>query len=164
MVPLLILGCRENREAERVTPDAASIAAKAPLDHVPNGELAAGSEKAFALPLPYNMKVIRRFEKSVVATGRATPEELAAFVRTRVRDGQAIVTTTGTRFERVKVPSDPERVLSITVDINSDESTRLAVDDVTPVKEERLAPTPQERMKAAGLTPDGRILDPKHFE
>ena len=161
---LLVGGCRTDHSEEQARADAPPPALPAPLDHLPEGKLAAGKEKAFALPLPHAMKVVRRFETSVIAAGEASPESIADFVRLQVKDGQAVVSPSGTRFERVRVPSEPDRLLSIAIESDPEGATKITINDVTPIKEERLAPTPQERMKAAGLTPDGRILDPKHFE
>lgn len=134
------------------------------MDHIPKGDLAPGNEKAFALPLPYNMRVVRRFDRSLIAEGEPSPELLASYVRARVKDGRSLEAPASTRFENVRVPDEPERLLTITVDRDNAGTTRLTVDDVTPMREEKLPQSPADRMKAAGLTPDGKIADPKRFE
>jgi len=139
-------------------------AGAAPVDHIPKGDLAAGKEKAFALLVPYNMHVVRHFEHTFIAEGDPAVDVVSTYVQARVKDGRALEGPTGTRFEKVRVPEDPERILTITIDKSETGSTRLTVDDVTPMREEKLPPAPADRMKAAGLTPDGKIADPKRFE
>ena len=68
--------------------DQAPKTEEAPPDRLAPGELVEGTEKAFGLPLPRVSKVAARFRASVDITSTATPEQLANFVRARVKDGK----------------------------------------------------------------------------
>jgi hypothetical protein len=83
------------------------------------------------------------------------------YLRTRVRDGNIQVGASETRFEKVRVPSDPDRVLRIRVS-SQNEYTRLLVEDITPPPD--LTGTPEERLRRVGLTKDGKMADPLHME
>lgn len=139
-------------------------AASTPVDHLLPGQLIEGKEKAFALGLPRELKVERRFETAVHASGPLSPEDVANFFRARVRDGKITVGATSTKFDKVRVPAEPDRELSIRVESGAGERRcRVVVEDITPPKLPDL-PDEAARLKAAGFSPTGKLLDPEHLK
>src|SRR5258706_231399 len=58
-----------------------------PADHLGEGELLEGTEKAFGLTLPRLVKVDSRFVDLVYASGTPRPDAVANYIRERVRFG-----------------------------------------------------------------------------
>lgn len=157
-VGLAALGCR------KPPPPQTFDAGPPPSDHLAPGELAEGVEKAYALPLPRVAKVASRSQGSVFVVSTAPPEQLSNFVRARVKAGRSLVGTTATTFESVVVPSEPNRTLTIEIRTGDGSSSRstMTVRDVT-LGPPATIPT-EEAWKRAGMTPDGKLLDPKHLQ
>lgn len=106
-----------------------------------------------------------RFPQSVHVTSTLKPEALSNFVRARVKSGRVLVGATTTTFEDVVVPREPKR--HITIEIRpgqGDDRSIMVVRDVTPPPPADPNETDADRMKKAGLTPEGKPLDPKHME
>jgi len=62
------------------------------------------------------------------------------------------------------VPAEPKRELDIFIESGRHGvGTKMQVRDVTPVPPPDL-PDQAARLKAAGLTPDGRLADPQHLQ
>lgn len=140
-----------------------------PPDHLAPNELAEGTERAFGLPLPLRSRVGSRFETSVHVTSTVTPEQLANFVRMRVtvKDGKVTQGTSSTKLENV-IPRD-DQSKRLTIDVrplhsggNGNRSEMIVLDTTPPPFDPKLSE--EERYKKAGLTPDGKLLDPKHVE
>jgi hypothetical protein len=139
-------------------------AAVGPRDHLAPGELAEGPDKALSLPLPRVARVTRSYRDEVHVSSSAAPEEVANFVAARVKSGKRIVGTTTTTFEDVVVPASPKTHLSIEIRAGAPGEGRstMIVRDVT-VGPPAAIPT-DEAWKKAGMTPDGRLIDPKHTQ
>ncbi len=139
---------------------------EAPPDRLAPGELVEGPEKAFGLPLPRASHVSARFQTSVDITSTATPEQLANFVRARVKDGKVTQGTSSTRLDDVIPRDDKNRRLSIDVRAlrtgNGNRSEMVVRDTTPPPGDPSL--NEEQRWKKAGLTPDGKLLDPKRVE
>ena len=93
-------------------------------------------------------------------------EQVANFVRARVKQGKTTVGATSTTFDDVIVNAEPSRHLNITVIKGSRFSTTkstLTVADVTPPPPPDPNTTEEERWKKAGYKPNGQ-LDPKHMQ
>ena len=139
---------------------------EAPADRLAPGEVVEGTEHAFGLPLPRPSQVEARFQTSVHVTSSVTPEQLANFVRTRVKDGKVTQGTSSTKLENV-IPRDDQKK-RITIEVrplrsgNGNRSEMVVHDTTPPPLEPNL--TDEQRYKKAGLTPDGKLLDPKHTE
>jgi hypothetical protein len=158
------LGCKRSEDeaaAQAVATLAASQKSFQKSDHLAEGELLEGKEKAFALLLPRGAKVTYRFASAIHVEAAIALEPLANYIRSRVRDGNIQVGASETRFERVRVPEEPGRPLRIRIATQNGYS-RIVIEDVTPPPD----PTgsPAERMQQVGLTPDGKLLDPKKAE
>lgn len=162
---VLLAGCKGGEQPTTTEPAPREEAR--PTDHLRSGELIEGKETAFGLTLPRDFYVERRLTGYVSAEGPGTPEDVAAFLRARVKDGKITVGAASTRFDNVHTPGDPRRALQITVepDPRGGARSKLAVEDVTqpdpPPPDKR---DPRSRMESVGLSEDGKILDPKKIQ
>ena len=133
------------------------------VDRLQPGELAEGKADAFGLALPREMLLERRFPDAVHAVGRIPHESVANYVRQRVEVGRIEVGAARTVFPNARIKGGrTDRSYRIEVIAGAAE-TRLLVKDITP------PPTTQglseeERWRRAGLTPEGKPLDPKRIQ
>lgn len=135
------------------------------MDRLAPGELPLGTEKAFALPLPITSVVLQRYGGSCFVRTGYSPEEIVNFVRIHVKGGKVVAGTSSTTFTDVVVPAEPARHLEIDVRRAStvnEARTEIRVTDVTPPPNDPNLSEP-DRWKKVGLTPDGKLLDPKHL-
>lgn len=138
----------------------------APADHLATNEVVEGKEKAFALPLPYHAQVTARFSDAITVRSPLKPEELANFVRSRVKEGNVIAGGASTTFENVIVPAEPARRLSIEVRrtrLTGDARSEMTIRDVTPPPFEP-GLSEEERWKKAGFDPHGKPIDPRQMQ
>ncbi|CAN5917692.1 hypothetical protein BH11MYX4_BH11MYX4_13510 [soil metagenome] len=137
-----------------------------PPDRLAPGEIVEGTEHAFGLPLPRASHVAARFQSSVDVTSTVTPEQLANFVRARVKEGKVTQGTSSTKLEDVIPRDDKNRRLTIEVRPlragNGNRSEMVVRDTTPPPGDPKL--TEEERWKKAGMTPTGQLLDPKRVE
>lgn len=160
---LVALGCHEH-DAGTVGAPSASAVATAPIDHLAPGELLEGTDKAFGMVLPREMRVVHGFDDLVIASGSPPADKVTNYVRARVRDGKITVGARATVFERVRTPAAPDLELSIRVEpAEGLDGTRIEVRRLTQPKAPALQ-SDEERWRAAGLRPDGRPLDPKTMQ
>lgn len=158
---LLLAAACSHKEAP--APPQTDDPALKPVDRLAPNELSEGKEKAFALVLPKQVKISSAFNDIVVVQGEVPAEALANYVRGRVKDGKSVVGVSQTLFEGVHVPAEPNRPLDIRIErLGGGHYTRMIVRDVTPAPP--LTGDPASRMKAVGLTPDGKLADPKHLQ
>ena len=137
-----------------------------PKDQLAPNEIVEGKDRAFGLPLPRVARVAARFEKTVHVLSPLTPEDLTNFVRARVKDGKVTPGTNGTQLLDVIPRDDQQKRLTIDVrTVRTGDGTRseMIVRDTTPLPVEP-GLTDEQRFKKAGLTPDGKIADPKHLQ
>jgi hypothetical protein len=158
---LALVGCR------KPPPTGQADAGPPPSDHLAAGEIAEGHDKAFALPLPRASTIAMRFPGTIHVTSSLAPEQLSNFIRPRVKSGKMVVGATMTTFEDVIVPAEPTRHMTIEIRPGAPMSgtkSQMVVKDVTPAP----APDPNEsqaeRRRKAGLTPDGKLIDPQHMQ
>ncbi len=136
----------------------------APVDHLAPEEVVAGTEKAYALPLPRDSQIMVRVANEIHIQSSLEPELVSNFVRAHVKAGKAIVGSTMTTFEHVVVPEEPTRVLTIEIrrtNLPGGRTTMLIRDDTPAVP--AAMPT-DEAWRRAGRTTDGTLLDPKKVE
>jgi hypothetical protein len=160
-VAALVLACKSKPPPADEPPPSAP-----PPDRLATNEVVEGKEKAFGLPLPYHAQVTGRFRDSVQVRSALKPEELANFVRTRVKEGNVIAGGASTTFENVIVPAEPARRLSIEVRrtrLTGDARSEMTVRDVTPPPVEP-GLSEEERWKKAGFTKDGKPIDPSQIQ
>jgi len=157
-------GCKR-RPPPTIAPREASPKATAsapPADHALPNEIAEGTEKAFGLPIPRQMRVVSRFEDVVFASGDVAPELVANYVKQRVIAGHVETGPAKTVFTGATLRNNPTSTLRVDV-ISRNGDTELTVRDETrPPAREGL--TEAERWKELGLSPKGTPLDPTHLE
>jgi hypothetical protein len=154
--------CKRKEQA----PPSPAPSARPSADRLAKGEIPEGKERAFTLPLPLHSSVKARFPGSIHVASAHTQEELSNFVRARVKDGKTSSGASETRFEKVVAISDPTHTLSIEVRSTAllgEFRSQMIVNDVTPPPPDPNL-TNEDRWKKAGLTPDGKLLDPKHMQ
>jgi hypothetical protein len=149
-------GCKRPHDEELPPPPP-------PVDRLKPDELPEGTLKAFGLVLPKPLRIESRGPDNVIAVGQVQREALANYVRARVKDGEATVGAAQTIFTGVRVPTDAARPLEITVSADAPGFARIIVTDSTPPKIPH-HDNDEQRLRAVGLTPNGRIADPKHLE
>ncbi len=153
---------RPGSEEAPPRPPASATASSKPVDHLAQGELLESDQKVFGLALPRVLRVTQRNMGRVVGSSDSSPEHLANFFRARVGGGKILVGSTSTQFLHVRPRADPSRELDIRVEQEKN-GTHVNILDVTTPP----FPTPTsaaEARKQAGLTPDGKLLDPKRIE
>jgi hypothetical protein len=159
-------GCRSSDHTQqRVAARASGAAAsrEQALDRLEPGELTAGKLAVFGFLVPRQMTMERRFLDEAHLSGTVSAPALAVYVRKQVTATHIEMTGSRTIFEQARINAgDPQRVYRIEI-VPSGTRTALVVRDVTP------PPTVQglseeERWKRAGMTPDGKLADPKSLE
>ena len=139
--------------------------APAPVDRLAPGELPLGTEKAFALPLPITSVVLQSYGGSYFVRTGYSAEEIVNFIRLHVKGGKVVAGTSSTTFTDVVVPAEPARHLDIDIRRSTslnEARTEIRVTDVTPPPDDPNL-SEADRWKKVGLTPDGKLLDPKHL-
>lgn len=163
LVAVAVLSAAACKKPETVAGDAAPP----PADHLAKDEVPEGPDKAFALRLPMASTVAMRFRESVHVNSSLSPEQLSNFVRARVREGTVATGTTMTSFENVIVPTEPQRHITVQIRparLHSGSRSEMLVKDVTPPPPPDPNASEAELRRKAGLTPDGKLLDPKHMQ
>lgn len=134
-----------------------------PVDRLAPDELAAGNAEIFGFAIPREMQVEHRYKEATHLIGRVKPDALANYVRERVVVSHVEIGAARTIFPDARIKGGPaDRVYNLEV-IPEPGLTRLVIRDATPPK---VVPglSDAERWRRAGLTPEGRPLDPKAFE
>lgn len=155
------LACTKKPPPTGTAPPPATLA-RPPVDRTAPGELAEGPDSAFGLPVPRRMAVKASFPDAIHAVGPVPREDVANYVRARVKAGGIETGPAKTVFTGVTIASQPGKTLRIEVS-GHDAVTELVVSDRTPAPIDP-AVTPEERMRKAGLRPDGKPLDPTKLD
>ena len=138
-----------------------------PPDRLAPNEVVEGKERAFGLPLPQAARIKARFEKTVHVVTPLPMEDIANFVRSRVKDGTITPGTGSTELTNVVPLADPQKRLTIEVRVAGRSSdgarSEIIIRDTTPPPTDP-GLSDEERWKKAGFTPDGRIADPQHLQ
>jgi len=166
---VIFSSCKGEQEITIIDPPQASASAKPPVDHLAPKELLEGDAKAFGLALPRGVRVDQSFADVAFASGHVDAQGAVQYVRARVREGKMIEPDFAgdgkTTFDHVKIPAAPDKVFVISVKPAKGAvgMTQFEVRDVTPTKAPEL-PDEAARWRAAGLTPEGRVLDPTKLQ
>jgi hypothetical protein len=160
---LLTSACHENETEDASAPTPSALARPKTPDRLAPGELAEGEHDLYGLRIPATMKLEGKFAEFGRALGRVRPEDLSNYVRERVDVQHVEIAAERTVFPRARIKAgDPDKVYRIEV-IPQGKGSRLLVRDIT--KPEAPKGLSQSEMRRrAGLTPDGRQLDPKSME
>jgi hypothetical protein len=154
-------------KSERTAGAAASALAQPgmhkPVDRLAPDELSAGNAEVWGFAVPREMQVEHRYKEVTHLIGPVKPDALANYVRERVVVSHVEIGAARTIFPDARIKAGKaDRVYELEV-IPEPGITRLVIRDTTPPK---IQPglTDAERWRQAGLTPEGRPLDPKAFE
>jgi len=133
-----------------------------PPDHFAVNELPLGPDKAFTLPLPRGSRVAAEFDEAQVFTNYP-PEVLANFVRYHTQGGKTVVGATSTQFDEVYVKEDPK--LALFIEVRAADGIHGSSQMLVRALRGGDPNIPNaEQYKRMGLTPDGKLLDPKHMQ
>ncbi|HET7543005.1 MAG TPA: hypothetical protein VFK05_24195 [Polyangiaceae bacterium] len=138
-------------------------ALRKPVDRLAPDELAAGNAEVWGFAVPREMQVEHRYKEATHLIGPVKPDALANYVRERVVVSHVEIGAARTIFPDARIKGGAvDHVYELEV-IPEPGITRLIIRDTTPPK---VVPglTDAERWRQAGLTPEGRPLDPKAFE
>ncbi|HEY0463886.1 MAG TPA: hypothetical protein VGC79_06740 [Polyangiaceae bacterium] len=166
LASLLCASCHAKSElaaGSASSAQAASQAQKKPVDRLAPDELASGNAEVWGFAVPREMQVEHRYKEVTHLIGRVKPDALANYVRERVIVSHVEIGAARTIFPGARIKGGAvDRVYDLEV-IPEPGITRLIIRDTTPPK---IVPglTDAERWRQAGLTPEGRPLDPKAFE
>ncbi|HKO47414.1 MAG TPA: hypothetical protein VJV79_06810 [Polyangiaceae bacterium] len=134
-----------------------------PIDRLAPDELAAGNAEVWGFVVPREMRVEHRYKQVTHLVGPVKPDALSNYVRERVLVSHVEIGAARTIFPDARIKTGAaDRVYELEV-IPEPGITRLVIRDTTPPK---IQPglSDAERWRQAGLTPEGRPLDPKAFE
>jgi hypothetical protein len=160
LLAVLVGACGHRDSSTTASPAASS---SPPVDRLAPGELVPGDKKAFSIVLPKGVTITQALKDVVFASGPVNASDLANYVRARIRDGTVSVGATSTVYDQVKTDADPSLTLSIRIHPGPmGKGAYIEVRDVTPPPLPNL-PNDAERWKQFGLSPEGKILDPKHL-
>jgi hypothetical protein len=133
-----------------------------PADHLAPGELAEGSQKAFGLTLPRDVQVTQSFVDVVSATGPVSVHSLVQYLSTRLEGGSVREGKDAATFEHVTAKGAPD--LELLVRIGSVVGgSRVEIHKVPHPPAAQLPDEPS-RWRQVGLTSQGKVIDPAHFE
>jgi len=133
----------------------------APVDHLAPGELVEGTEHAFGLTFPRDLRIDRTFAQVVYASGEVGIHPLVKYFRARLQGGALDEEDTSATFNHVRAPSVPQRELSIRIAQAIGNRVRAEIRDSTPPAAPDL-PDEAARWRNVGLTPQGKVLEPVH--
>ncbi len=161
---LLCASCHRKPSGEAAGTAASAVAsAPRPVDHLAPDELAAGNAEVWGFAVPREMQVEHRYQEVTHIIGPVRPDALANYVRDRVVVSHVEIGAGRTIFPNARIKGGAnDRIYELDV-IPEPGITRLVIRDTTPLKVEP-GLSDAERWRQAGLTPEGRPLDPKQFE
>lgn len=149
---VILVGCRDEPAPPAVPP----VAPSAPIDTTEPGEIAEGSERAFGLPIPRDMRIKARLDDTWYAEGRFSLEDLANYVRDRVEPARIDRGPNKTVFVDAALAGDESRRVEVEIIRGSGRVEMIVRDRTRPPVEEGLSV--EERWRRAGMTPDGKVL------
>jgi hypothetical protein len=141
----------------------AEVASATPVDRLTPEELNAGSSSIWGFSVPQEMHIEHHYREAAYMIGPVKPDALSNYVRDRVLVSHVEIGAGRTIFPNAHIKGGaPDGVYEFDV-IPEPGATRLVIHDLTPPKVQP-GLTDEERWRQAGLTPQGRPLDPKKFE
>ena len=134
-----------------------------PADRLGPGELAPGTVEVWGFRAPKQMRLDRRFPDAAHFVGAVPAEALANYVRERVEVERVEIGAARTVFPKVRVKGgNPDRVYQFDI-VKDGTSSKLVLRDITPPPVEP-GLSDEERWRRAGMTPDGKQIDPKKLQ
>ena len=162
---VIAAACKKEEMVTVIPVDAPPDAAvpKAP-DHLVEPELEEGTAKAYGLVLPRNVKVDNAFINVIYASGDPRPDAVANYIRARVRMGTVQIGAANTLFEKVQVPANPGHEITIRVAAgNNGRGCAIELREAIPPPKP-LEGSEADKFRAAGIHPDGTLIDPTHLK
>ncbi|MES1176713.1 MAG: hypothetical protein ABUL62_20485 [Myxococcales bacterium] len=160
---LACASCHSKSNTGAVGTPLATSATPRPVDRLAPDELAAGNAEVWGFAVPREMQVEHRYQEVTHIIGNVKPDALANYVRDRVVVSHVEIGAARTIFPNARIKGGAaDRVYELDV-IPEPGLTRLVIRDMTPPKVEP-GLSDADRWRQAGLTPEGRPLDPKAFE
>jgi len=153
----LLLACQPGEHSETLLPS--GVGADGPPDSVAPGQLAEGGERVYGLVLPRDMRVLARRDDVTYARGALPFEGLANYVRARVIAKRVETGPSRTVFVDATLKDNPKYLMQIEVRRNVS-----GVDLVLRNRTHKPAAkglSPADRWRRAGMSPDGKRVDPK---
>lgn len=155
-----LAGC-ESKQRIEFGPSASSSAK--PLDRLAPGELSPGVAEVWGFVAPREMRLDQQFQAEAFFVGAVAAEAVANYVRERVEADRVEIGAARTVFPAARIKAGkPDRVYRFEV-LKDGTGARLIIKDITPPPIEP-GLSDEERWRKAGLTPDGKPLDPKKVE
>jgi len=159
----LCASCHAKSDVGPAEPQRTKTDVSKPIDRLAPDELAAGNAEVFGFAVPREMQVEHRYKEATHLIGPVKPDALANYVRERVVVSHVEIGAGRTIFPDARIKAGaPDRVYELDV-IPEPGVTRLIIRETTPPKVQP-GLTDAERWRQAGLSPEGRPLDPKAFE
>jgi hypothetical protein len=163
LVLVALLSCKASKPQKKEREQTAAESSSKPVDRLSQDEVAPGGSEVFGFEVPRQMRIEHHFTDAVHLVGDVTPEALANYVRTRVSVQHVEIGAARTIFPNARIKAGkPERLYQLEV-LPDRLATKLIIRDITPPPVvEGLSDA--ERWRRAGLTPDGRPINPKALE
>jgi hypothetical protein len=160
-----VAGCsNKNKLDDAPAPAAASATAVSlPLDHVPNGALAEGTDSAYGVKVPFGFHISSRFEKEITLIGDVAPEKADAYIAAHVGGGKKFDYNGTTSYRGVRAPSAPDTPLDIDVS-HYRFGSMIRIRDATPMPPPPTGMAPEDIMKGAGFDKNGKLLNRSKME
>ncbi len=156
------VSCRSEEPPPAPSAEDAPPQATSP-DRVAPGALLEGEIVAFGFRAPQAMRLVARFHDAAHFEGRVKLADLEDYVRARVVARHVEVTPHRSVFPSARIRGgDAQRIYRFEI-VPKAPALQLVIRDTTP-------PPPteglseEERWRRAGLTPDGKLLDPNELE
>lgn len=162
-----LAGCRSREDeivkAQPAPQHSAQRAPAAPIDHLAPDELASGSALAFGFSIPERLRIERAFPDAVHASGDVTLGALVKYVQSRVLASHVESGPARAVFHNAKIVGGPADHLYRFEMVSEGPRSLLVIRDMTP------PPVVQglsqaERWRRAGMSPDGKPLNPKQIQ
>lgn len=154
----LVLGCKKEAPPPPPPPTEAPVEP----DRLPPGQLLQGDEKVFELSLPVGSTVEAIFKESASVRGDYAPEDLAAYLKPRLRSSHVEMAGDKIVFPKAEVRGREGRIFRVEIAAFRG-GAQLRLRDITPARAEP-GLTEEERWRQVGMTPDGRLLDQNSME
>ncbi len=128
------------------------------VDTVPKGELAEGSDVAFGLKLPRDLRVEASFDDAISAVGTVPLEAVTNYVRARVETERVETGPVKTVFAEATLKSDPKRRVQVEIARVASGKVEVTVRERTPRPLSEPGLSEKERWRRAGIGPNGEAL------